>query len=117
MMWQFRFVIFCLVLTASSLSLPLSSPSEDSRYDEYSSSVCEVEKALPSMSSGGLVFFLHIPKVRLLFLNSRKTLIHTVKNSVLTVCDCCCVLYSINTMYNKRLVEQRYVVILKGSNE
>ncbi|OEU20546.1 hypothetical protein FRACYDRAFT_234174 [Fragilariopsis cylindrus CCMP1102] len=64
MMWQFRFVIFCLVLTASSLSLslPLSSPSEDSRYDEYSSSVCEVEKALPSMSSGGLVFFLHIPK-------------------------------------------------------
>lgn len=59
--------------TSAASASSLSSPSKDI-YDEYPSSVCKVDnEALPSMSSGGLVFFLHIPKVRLLFVEFAKT--------------------------------------------
>ena len=52
---------------SSTLPFPSSTLSSSSGNDHQyeASSVCEL--VLPSMDSGGLIFFLHIPKVRTIF--------------------------------------------------
>mmetsp|Transcript_63773 Transcript_63773/g.71375 ORF Transcript_63773/g.71375 Transcript_63773/m.71375 type:complete len:132 (+) Transcript_63773:85-480(+) len=97
----------CLSSSSSSSSLPSSS---ENKYD--SSSVCTVDKVLPSMTSGGLVFFLHIPKVRLLL-----DFLHTHDASVLTIYGVLSLINTYNNNMKERLGGQQYVVMLKKSNE